>query len=282
MPDLLLGLIGNPHIKASSAPRLHRAAGALTGLEVQYDLIIPEEMDREFEAVLDGLADQGYRGVNVTLPFKERAAARVRIDDPLLRAMGAVNTVIFEPDGPHGYNTDCTGFQGGYRSILGDADPGPVCLIGAGGVGRAIAFGAVALGCTDLRIVDLDAAKATALADALRSVAPDLAITVTADAAEGAKGAKGLANGTPVGMIGYEGTPLPRAAMEDASAAGGWAFDAVYTPIETQFLTDAATAGLTIVSGYELFFFQGVDCWRYFSGREVDQSALRQALAEGA
>ena len=92
---------------------------------------------------------------------------------------------------------------------------------------------------------------------------------------EGAAGASGLVNCTPVGMVGYDGTPLPRSLMAGAS----WAFDAVYTPVDTRFLQDAAAGGLTCISGYELFFYQGVDAWRIFSGRPVDEARLRAALA---
>ena len=64
-------------------------------------------------------------------------------------------------------------------------------------------------------------------------------------------------------------------------AGADWAFDAVYTPVDTQFLTEAGAEGLTIISGYELFFHQGVDAWAIFSGRPVDRDALRAALAAG-
>lgn len=84
-----------------------------------------------------------------------------------------------------------------------------------------------------------------------------------------------MLNGTPVGMVGYDGTPLAADAMQGAD----WAFDAVYTPVDTQFLKDATAQGLDIISGYELFFWQGVHAWEHFSGgKPLDRIALRQAL----
>jgi shikimate dehydrogenase len=77
-------------------------------------------------------------------------------------------------------------------------------------------------------------------------------------------------------MVGYGGTPLPAEAMAGAE----WAFDAVYTPVDTQFLTDAAAAGLAVISGYELFFFQGVHAWAHFAGLPLDEGALRKALID--
>jgi shikimate dehydrogenase len=127
----------------------------------------------------------------------------------------------------------------------------------------------------ELRIAERDASRAEGVALALAQARPELRVSVTGDAAEAARGAAGLINCTPVGMVGHEGTPLPRAAMAGAE----WAFDAVYTPVETQFLKDAAAEGLRVISGYELFFHQGVDAWALFSGTPVDPGALRAALA---
>jgi shikimate dehydrogenase len=269
-----LGLIGD-NISRSQAPRLHVTAGQLTGLEVSYDRLVPRDMAMEFDAVFDHASKMGFRGINVTYPYKERAAAKVQVDDPLVKAIGAVNTVIFTEAGPKGYNTDYSGFVFAYRSVRGEKVPGVVCLIGTGGVGKAVAFALVALGASVIRCVDLDLAKAKALAASVRELNSDSKVEVFTDPLAAANGADGLINCTPVGMVGYEGTPLPAAAMTGAQ----WAFDAVYTPVDTQFLKGAASAGLTVISGYELFFGQGVDAWQIFTEEPLDHAALRQAIA---
>ncbi len=268
-----LGLIGD-NIAASQSPKLHRLAGRQVRRIVSYDQIVPRHLGLDFDGTFALCAAGGYRGVNVTYPYKEAVTAKVRIDDPLVRAMGAVNTVIFEADGPRGFNTDHSGFMAAYRAARGSRPPGKTLLIGAGGVGKAVAFGLLALGLTDLAIADRDLAKAQALCDALRQARPELVATAGADAEAMAPGSDGIINGTPVGMVGLEGTPLARTALRGAA----WAFDAVYTPVETQFLRDAATEGLAIISGYELFFHQGVDAWRIFTGLGIDAAALRAAL----
>jgi shikimate dehydrogenase len=277
MTDTLkLGLIGD-NIVRSRSPLLHRLAGAQHGIAVTYNRLIPKDLDQTFEAVFESCAGQGYRGINVTYPYKERAAGMVSIDDPLVRAIGAVNTVLFEGDGPQGQNTDYTGFIAGYRGTRGTAQPGIACLIGTGGVGRALAFALLALEAKEIRLVDRDQGKAEALAADLRQVPGAPEITVFADAEAAARGAQGLLNGTPVGMVGYGGTPLARGAMAGAE----WVFDAVYTPVETEFLQDANAQGLALISGYELFFFQGVHAWKHFSGLSLDEGRLRQELLQG-
>ena len=230
-----LGLIGD-NIAASSSPDLHRLAGLQNGRIVTYERLVPRVEGIEFDALFAHCASGGYRGINVTYPYKERAALKVEIDDPLVRAVGAVNTVVFGSGEPKGFNTDYSGFICAYRRVRGSKPTGPVCMIGAGGVGRAIAFGLLALGARDIRIADRDTAKAKVLAEALTAAESGVQVRIGDDAGELARGASGLLNCTPVGMVGYDGTPLEREHM----AGAAWAFDAVYTPVDTQFLKDAA------------------------------------------
>jgi shikimate dehydrogenase len=277
-PTLRLGLIGG-NIAASQAPFLHRQAGAQNLVRVTYDLLVPATLNRTMEQIVADCASSGYAGLNITYPYKEQVIPLLEISDPMVRRIGAANTVIFGADtsatgAPQGHNTDYTGFIAAYRKIRQDTPPGTVLMIGTGGVGRAVAFGLAALGADELRLVDLDLAKADALADDLRAAAPHLQITTSNDPRAPAKGAQGLINCTPIGMTGYPGTPLAR----DAMAGAAWAFDAVYTPVKTQFLADAASNGLAILSGWELFFYQGVHAWALFSNLPLNETKLRSAL----
>lgn len=271
---LRLGLIGD-NIRASRSPLLHRIAGEMLGIPTRYDRLIPAELGQDFDAVFADCATM-RRGINVTYPYKEVAARKVTVDDPLVRAIGAVNTVLFEPDGAKGHNTDFSGFKAAYCRVRGRAAPGRALMIGTGGVGRAVAFALAGLGAAELRLVDRDRSKAQVLADELRAAAPRMSVTVAADPGAAAAGAHGVINCTPLGMDGYPGTPLPRDAMRGAS----WAFDAVYTPEDTQFLGDAAAQGAQIISGWELYFYQGLHASHLFTGRSVDEAALRHRLRE--
>lgn len=270
---LKLGLIGD-HIETSRSPLLHRLAGKQHGIDVQYDRLIPGDLGQDFIRVFEVCRTGGYAGINITYPYKERVLALIAQNDPMAAAMGAVNTVIFEERGPRGHNTDYLGFVAAYRRVLGNAPTGPVLMIGAGGVGRAIAFGLVQLGARELRLVDHETSKAEALAEALLAYARDVSVRVWPSAERAANGVDGVINCTPVGMSGHQSTPLSR----DAMAGGKWAFDAVYTPVDTRFLKNAAAEGLAIISGWELFFYQGTHAWKLFSGLDLDEVALRYDL----
>ena len=278
-PSIRLGLVGD-NIAMSQAPRLHRLAGQLAARAVSYDRLVPRELGKSFEEVIDHCARSGYRGVNITYPYKQRVVSRVEIGDPLVQAMGAVNTVVFENGRVLGFNTDYSGFCAAYRGARGSALPGATCIVGAGGVGRAIAFGLVALGATDIRITDRDPVKAEALAKALHAICPQLrtrpgiGVGTGTDPVALTRGVEGVVNATPVGMVGHCGTPVPRAVI----AGARWAFDAVYTPVDTVFVRNATAEGLTVITGYELFIGQGVDAWKIFTGLTVDGRSLRRAL----
>ena len=275
-----LGLIGD-NIAESRAPALHRIAGRLCGLSVTYDLLRPADLGRSFDELFEQCREAGYRGVNVTYPYKERVVRLLAVCDRAVEAMGACNTVLFEPDGAPGYNTDYTGFVAAYRNSFGDAAPGPVALAGAGGVGRAIGFASAKLGASELRLFDLDAQKARGLRDSLRAAHGSPPVELCATIAEAAAGADGLVNATPLGMVGIGGCPFPPASI----GRQRWAFDAVYTPVNTPFMQAARAAGLSVMSGYELFLYQGIDAFRHFTGHAVAEDTLRdelQALAERA
>lgn len=272
---LRLGLIGD-NIRASRSPDLHRICGELNGIDVSYDLYIPPELGLDFEATFRRCMDDGLAGFNVTLPYKERVMELVTVEDPDTAQIGAVNTVRLGNGMPRGFNTDHTGFMAAYRSAFGDAAPGRVALIGAGGVGKAIAFALLRLGATELRVVDKDLAKARALASTLAANGT-AGISVHAEADEAIAGADGVVNCTPLGMTGYPGSPLEGSRLNGQS----WAFDAVYTPVDTLFRVQVEAAGLKFLSGYELFFFQGVHAFEIFTGivpGRLDE--LRAALAD--
>jgi shikimate dehydrogenase len=272
-----LGLIG-ANIGASQAPRLHETAGRLAGLDVSYDRLVPAQLGLTFAETFEHARRNGYRGVNITYPFKEEAFARVTIPDERVRRLGAINTVVFDDGRAFGFNTDHSGFIAAYRAAFGERPPGAVAVIGAGGVGKAIAFGLADLGVGRIVIADTDRSRADALASQLASRFPALPVVVADDAVRAVEAVDGVVNATPVGMVGHDGTPLPRSAMRGAR----WAFDAIYTPRQTQFLSDAVAEGLAVLPGYELFFHQGIDAFELFTGQRPDVEALRAALADAA
>jgi shikimate dehydrogenase len=83
---------------------------------------------------------------------------------PSAAMIGAVNTVVVRDGRLIGYNTDMTGFSRAVGGLVTASSHDAVAVIGAGGVGKAIAFALAGLGVSELRIFDREPAKAEHLA----------------------------------------------------------------------------------------------------------------------
>lgn len=268
-----LGLIGD-NIAASRAPDLHHAAARLCGIDVVYERLVPKDLGLTFDQVVALALANDFRGLNITHPYKERILNFVTIDDPALEAIGACNTVLLG-DRMIGFNTDYTGYISAFKERFDDMPPGIVVMAGSGGAGKAIAFALAKLGAKSLRLFDVDEQKSQVLARTLRNGKPAMSVDIAPTLQQACEGADGMINCTPMGMVGYGGNAFAGISLADRR----WVCDAVYTPLETPFLRESQAAGVDILSGYELFLYQGIHAFELFTGRKVDASALRQALA---
>jgi shikimate dehydrogenase len=268
---VLLGLIGSP-IGSSAAPFMHEAAAQGAGLRAHYRLIdAPAADPSTLRAMLDGVRLLGFSGVNVTFPYKEAVVPLLDGLDADAAGMGAVNTVVVRDGKLIGHNTDATGFAAAFARVIGVPGDAPVVLMGAGGVGRAIAFAMAGLGVRELRLVDTVAEKAAALAQRL---AGRVAVRVFDRLEDAMDGAGGVINGTPVGMLPDRGSPLPPELIHD----GMWVADAVYTPLWTPLLIAARTRGARLMTGRELCIHQAADAFRLFTGREPPLDVIAGAF----
>lgn len=272
MENIRIGLIGD-NIAASRAPDLHHAAARLCGVAVTYERLVPREIGLTFEEIVTRAKADGTSGLNITHPYKERILGFATIDDPAHKAIGACNTVLFG-EKTIGLNTDYTGYIAAFKQRFGDMTPGVVAMAGSGGAGKAIAFALAKLGMAALRLFDIDKNKSCALAQALQNTYPGISVHVAPTLQEACLDAEGLINCTPLGMIGYGGNAFAGIPLTGRK----WVFDAVYTPLETTFLKESERAGVAILSGYELFLYQGIHAFDLFTGRKVNVVALRQAL----
>jgi shikimate dehydrogenase len=134
-----------------------------------------------------------------------------------------------------------------------------VAVIGAGGVGKAIALALAETGVSEIRIFDTDRAKAKQLAAQLKSHGE----AMPADSVEDAmRGVTGVVNGSPVGKLPNRGTPVPDALLHK----GVWVADAVYTPLWTPLLNAAKAKGAEVMTGRELAIYQSADAFELFTG----------------
>jgi shikimate dehydrogenase len=267
----LTGLIGAP-IAQSAAPAMHEAAGDALGIRVHYQLIEVAGADAAgLRALLDGARRLGFAGVNITFPYKEAAVPLLDDLSDRAREIGAVNTVVAREGRLVGYNTDTTGFERAVAGLVAESNRGAVALIGAGGVGKAIAFALAALGVAEISIFDADQAKAERLAAQLRG---RLNARVVADIAGAMQGVVGVVNATPVGMLPDTGMAVP----EKLLSHDVWVADAVYTPLWTPLLLAAKERGARLLTGRELAIHQAADAFELFTGLKPPLAAIENAF----
>lgn len=268
---LNLGLIGQA-ISASRSPSLHAMLGELNQLPVDYQLQVPADDTAEsFNAKLAEIRALGFVGTNVTFPYKQIAIDSADEVNDAVKKVGASNTLLLKDGKVCAFNTDYTGFIRGYKSRMGHSlagdvpAAGKVLVIGAGGVGRAIGFALFEVGATEVLVTDLSEHSAQSLVDAINEAGYKARVVAKEDIAAAAEDADGLVNCTPVGHLKSPGMPLAAELIQRQK----WAFDAVYTPMDTEFLIEAKKKGLKIVSGFDLFFYQGIDAFEIFTGQSV-------------
>jgi shikimate dehydrogenase len=261
----VFGLIGDP-VGHSRSPPMHEAAYAELGMDARYVTFEPTGAG----AAVKAAGSLGIAGLNVTIPFKRDVFDYID-PDPLAARIGAVNTVDFSTDPPRGYNTDLAGVT---RSLAyHDIDPSgaDAVVVGAGGAGRAAVFALV------------DAGASVHVANRTLATAEDLVAAVGEGTTAGGLAtlddcvpdADLLVNATSVGMDEDE-TPVPARLLH----ADLTVLDAVYSPVETRLLREAAAANATTVDGAWMLLFQGVEAFEVWTGREAPVESMNRALRD--
>lgn len=266
---ILAGVMGWP-VAHSKSPLIHRhwferygVAGDYVRLAVQ-----PQDLEQAFA----GLRALGFCGVNVTVPHKQAVMALVDRCDDLATQVGAVNTVVFHPDGTtEGCNTDVIGFLHNLESGPVTYDK-PVAVIGAGGAARAVVAGLIMRGCGDIRLANRTLEKAQKLRDdfgpAVQPIPWEARATMLADCGV-------LVNTTSLGMDGQPPLDLSLTALpQDAVVT-----DIVYAPLQTPLLKAAADRGNTTIDGLGMLLHQAAPAFAAWTGVEpVVDDELRRLI----
>jgi shikimate dehydrogenase len=261
----VFGLIGNP-VGHSLSPPMHEAGYDALEMDARYVTFEPPENGAV--AAVEGADALGVAGLNVTIPFKQAVLDAVE-PDALAARIGAVNTVDFSGDAPTGHNTDAVGATRALREH-GVALSGRAVVVGAGGAGRAVSFGLADAG-MDVAIANRTVEKAHALA----AEVPDASGHALDAVPELLADADVLVNATSVGMD-EDVSPVPADALHADLAV----LDAVYSPLETCLLREAAVAGATTVDGAWMLLYQGVEAFEQWTGQEAPVAEMNDELRD--
>jgi shikimate dehydrogenase len=271
-------VIGNP-IAHSLSPAIHNAGYNQLGLDFVY---VAHRVEDVKSALAGMRALENFRGLSVTIPHKIEVMKHVDEIEPVDRAIGSINTVVKEGGRLIGLGTDGPGALKALTDAGVQLMGKTVLMLGAGGASRAIAFTlAMKAKIGQLVLLDIDDAIREGLTSDLQS-GTDVSVRSECmnekTLAEAMEEADVILHCTPVGMH-----PKVDASLVpvDLFRPGQVVFDAVYTPLETKLLKDAASCGVTVISGVEMFINQAVLQFERFTGKDAPVDVMRDiVLAE--
>lgn len=263
----VFGVVGR-HVGRSLSPAIHSRWYREAHVNGLY---IPLEAGSEAELTdsLIPLAERGFRGLNVTAPWKRAARALATAESPAVARAGCANTLTLGEDGVSAENTDVGAILRRFRELAteGRWDQSGVLVVGSGGAARATLAAAQVLGI-----------PAEILARS-RTEAKELAREFGTEIAEGALQPKPLVvHATPVGQTdAAELTVDLRAAL----APGTHLVDWVYSPTSPILEALARNAGASYENGWRLLVYQAADSFEVWWGVRPTEDSLRRLVQEG-
>jgi shikimate dehydrogenase len=272
----VVGVIGDPIVHTRS-PAMHNAAFGALGMDWVY---VPFHVHSSYLAqAIAGFQALGVRGINATIPHKEALVSLMTTLSPEAEFIGAVNTVLFEPDGRiFGDNTDAYGFVAAMEEAgIEPPHGGRAVILGAGGAARAVIAALVKIGVAEVVIANRTYTKAERLAAEVsrRTAIPAIGIPLDAEAmAIYLKDCPLLVNTTSGGMDGKD----PLNLNGDLFGPQCVVYDIIYTPPQTPLLKAAAAKGCRVLNGLGMLVHQGARAFQRWTGVVPPVEVMRTAL----
>lgn len=273
-------VLGSP-ISHSLSPVLHRAAYRSLGLAGwSYEAIECDET--RLPGLLAGCGPD-WAGLSLTMPLKRAVLPLLDHAGPLVREVGAANTVVFHGGARHGHNTDVPGMvaalaEGGVENLEGrdpharpgQAPAGGVLILGAGATACSALAAVRDMGATHATVAVRDRSRAGDLLGAAARLGVTVSLRSLADPGQTAPDL--LISTLPAGAADFyaerlaRGTPAPR-----------WVLDVVYDPCPTALAAAARTTGSVVVDGFGLLLHQAAGQVTLMTGKQAPVEAMRAA-----
>ena len=272
----MIALLGKP-LTHSFAPQIQNEAFEAEGLDYCY---FPAEIgEKELPAVLEAARVMNFAGLVITKPNKVAVCRLLDQVDPAAAAMGSVNTVVRTPDGHLiGYNTDGLACLQSLREDAGvQVEQECFFCIGAGGVGRAIAYTLASSGARQIYLTDVNRKAAEDLRDTLEARYPGVVRAIPPQEEREIFQASGEAsvvmNLTGLGIQGGEDRmPYDGRLFHP----GQLAFEAAYNPSKTRFLQEAERHGCRTLNGLNMTVYQGAIGFQLHTGRPAPLEQMKE------
>lgn len=268
-------VLGSP-IAHSLSPVLHRAAYKRLGL-TGWTYGRHEVDEATLPAFLDSLdvPGDGWAGLSLTMPLKRAVFPLLDEVDPTARAVNAVNTLIFRPDGTrYGANTDVTGLTAALHE-RGVTESAAAAVLGAGATAGSALAALSELVKGPITVFLRNPARLAEFDDLIRHFGLDLTPRPWPEAERAAADFDLVINTTPAGAADHLAEHLPEHV--------GTLFDVLYHPWPTPLAAAWTHQGGAVLGGQDLLVHQAVRQVELMTGIEGHSSeilaAMREALA---
>lgn len=263
-------VIGNP-VGHSKSPDIHARFAAQTGQALAYERVLAP-LDG-FAQTIDGLVRSGFKGANVTVPFKLEAFAVAGQLSARARAAGAVNTLSFRDGVIVGDNTDGVGLVNDIvRNAEVDIAGRRVLLLGAGGAARGVLLPLLGQRPAHLTIANRTHAKAESLAREFAAHGP-----VTASEFPELRSAFDVVINATSASLAAELPPLDGAVFKPDTLA----YDMMYGQRPTVFMDFAAAHGARVRDGLGMLVEQAAESFFVWRGVRPETAPVHAEMRAG-
>ncbi|NOU33100.1 MAG: shikimate dehydrogenase [Polyangiaceae bacterium] len=291
MSALRFAVIGDP-IGHSKSPRMHAAGFAALGMPHRYEARRVEAKD--LPAAMEQLRRGLFDGYNVTIPHKQSVLALVDEVDEGAAMVGAANTITRNSRGRlKAYNTDVAAVTEELRNLAPEASfaSGVAIILGSGGAARS----AVVALARDLSTERIEIRGRAFENDpgAGQRLSADLGerlgkfglraeiVCRPLSTSDSDTRATCIIQATSAGMHGADdGRKIAAAVAWNDVPVSAVAFDVVYNPPQTPFLTAAEEAGIRASNGLGMLARQGALAFELWLGRSAPYNAMLSALID--
>ncbi len=246
------GLIGE-HLSHSFSRDIHEKLYEIMELPYSYELIelTPDEVGKFVKR-------RKFRGINVTIPYKEKVIPFLNEIDSAAREVGSVNTVVKRGLKLIGYNTDLPAMQALIKKAGLSLKDKKVVILGSGGTSKTAQAAARLEGARRITVVSREPKGEAVSYSSLYELYSDAQI---------------LINTTPLGMFpNVDGIPaeLSRLPMLEG------VIDVIYNPIRTRLIIEAEERGIKAAGGLYMLLMQAFLAEELFLGEKIDELIIQK------
>jgi len=272
----VLCVIGHP-IEHSMSPIMHNAA--LKDMSLDYVYVAFNIPPNDLKKAVLGFKMFSIKGINVTIPYKEKVIPYLDEIDPLAEKIGAVNTIKNEGKYLIGKNTDASGAKKALLDAGCEITGKKALILGAGGAAKAVSF-AISEDLDAVYIVNRTEKRAIKLAKDLtnkttvKAVGKNMSINTLKNIVNDVDI---LINTTPLGMYpNIEKSPV----SEEILHSNLFIFDIVYNPLETRLIKEARKIGCKTLGGLDMFVNQGALAFEWWTGKKPNLNLMKEKVVE--